>query len=46
MNITSKYNDYIYNLKYHLDQWLLRNRQSSNEEIEREATKYSLTKKR
>ncbi|WP_372745221.1 helix-turn-helix domain-containing protein [Lutibacter sp.] len=29
-----------------LDQWLLRNRQSSMDELQREATKYSLTKRR
>ena len=29
-----------------LDQWLLRNRQSSIDELQRIATKYSLTKKR
>lgn len=28
-----------------LDQWLLRNRQSSMDELQREATKYSLTKR-
>lgn len=36
----------IFFKKEELDQWLLRNRQASNEELEREATKYSLTKKR
>ncbi len=29
-----------------LDTWLLRNRQSSIDELQREATKYSLTKRR
>ena len=29
-----------------LNEWLLRNRQSSNDELQREATKYSLTKRR
>lgn len=36
----------IYFKKEELDNWLLRNRQSTNEELEREATKYSLNKRR
>lgn len=36
----------IYFKKSELDDWLLRNRQSSNEELEREATKHSLKKRK
>lgn len=36
----------IFFKKDELDTWLLRNRQSSNDELQREATKYSLTKRR
>ncbi len=36
----------IFFKKEELDQWLLRNRQSSMDELQREATKYSLTKRR
>ncbi|WP_418510594.1 helix-turn-helix domain-containing protein [Corallibacter sp.] len=36
----------IYFKKEELDDWMLRNRQSSNEELLREASKYSLTRKR
>ena len=36
----------IFFKKEELDQWLLRNRQASMEELEREATKYSLKKNR
>jgi len=36
----------IFFKKEELDTWLLRNRQSSNDELQREATKYSLTKRR
>ena len=36
----------IFFKKDELDDWLLRNRQSSMDELQREATKYSLTKKR
>lgn len=35
----------IFFKKDELDGWLLRNRQSTTEEMEREATKYSLNKK-
>jgi len=35
----------IFFLKADLDAWLLRNRQSSNEELERKALKHSLTSK-
>jgi len=36
----------IFFKKEELDIWLLRNRQSSIDELQREATKYSLTKRR
>ncbi|MBG7631278.1 MAG: helix-turn-helix domain-containing protein [Bacteroidetes bacterium] len=36
----------IFFKKEEIDQWLLRNRQSSMDELQREATKYSLTKRR
>lgn len=36
----------IFFKKEELDTWLLRNRQSSIDELQREATKYSLTKRR
>jgi len=36
----------IFFKKDELDVWLLRNRQSSLDELQREATKYSLTKRR
>lgn len=36
----------IFFKKEELDTWLLRNRQSSMDELQREATKYSLTKRR
>ncbi|UMB52964.1 helix-turn-helix domain-containing protein [Lutibacter sp. A64] len=36
----------IFFKKEDLDKWLLRNRQSSRDELQREATKYSLTKRR
>lgn len=36
----------IYFKREELDQWLLRNRQSSLDELQRVATRYSLTKKR
>jgi len=36
----------LYFKREELDQWLLRNRQSSMDELQREATKYSLTKRR
>jgi excisionase family DNA binding protein len=36
----------IFFKKDELDEWLLRNRQSTNEELEREAAKYSLKKTR
>lgn len=36
----------IFFKKEDLDSWLLRNRQSSIDELQREATKYSLTKRR
>ncbi|MGJ5642806.1 helix-turn-helix domain-containing protein [Formosa sp. S-31] len=39
-------NKLIFFRKEELDQWLLRNRQSTQEELEREATKYSFNRKR
>jgi excisionase family DNA binding protein len=36
----------IFMKREELDKWLLRNRQSSIDELQREATKYSLTKRR